>query len=681
MGDRYINQHIDEKQSNKIALIIGYYFARFNKSALTALQYKTFSEAFKDIANKISFNQNSIRNMRDEFDPYFENSRVGFKRNQLAPSRQAVFDKFYGFTFEEMTTIVKGFLENKITTEISALLIELSEPDKENGMLRNLNNLAQESRQKFNNEFNASDISLSNDFKRAFGAFVRSMGNSIDFNFTTTVVTTSNSLKVFIPNQWFAMAAFMADFVQELLSYKKHLEAILSADMPSAKMRKDYIVAAKETLNDMQKQKFLLDAHNYFESAGDSDSETSAQFIYSFLSDYDWWFGSKTIDRGDFTVSPVLNLLGVVNVTQSYIAEIAYFYATTPSLLALVPQIKMASAEKTNTPVIDITISSAGRKSGAENYIIYGAPGTGKSRMLEDRFGSDAFTKRVVFHPEYTYFDFVGAYKPTPIYKKGSGDFEYADGTSCASGEPYVTYKFVAGPFIDMLVAAWKDPENMYTLIIEEINRANAAAVFGEVFQLLDRNADGESEYSIDLSEELRSYLIGTCGMNQYIISGLKIPSNMNIAATMNSADQGVNVLDSAFKRRWKFEYLKIDITNAVHKDSQIRYGGMDVRWGDFITALNTKLISLGVDEDRLIGPYFIKPSEVSNQKAVDKLLLFLWDDVLRHRREQFFSGTVHTFADLADCFQYEDVMQLRSDLIPAEALVQEELEDEETVE
>jgi len=198
--------------------------------------------------------------------------------------------------------------------------------------------------------------------------------------------------------------------------------------------------------------------------------------------------------------------------------------------------------------------------------------------------------------------------------------------------------------------------------MIEEINRANAAAVFGEIFQLLDRQRDGSSEYKISLPAELHSYLSGIYKMPAFINGGLSIPSNMNIVATMNSSDQGVSIIDSAFKRRWNFEYLPIDIGSAVHKDAIIQYGSKDVKWGKFITALNEKLKNMRIDEDRLIGPYFIRPEEVTSKCAVDKLLLYLWDDVLKHRREQFFNSSIRTFADLSYKFSIDDVMNL-SDL------------------
>lgn len=670
------------KENNKIALIIGFYLSRFDTDGVHALGFNTSSEAFEKISEKIQVKANSIRQMRDEFDPYCDNSRVGYKNEKLAPSRQVVYDKFSIFSFDEMTTVVKAFLEKEIQTdEIQNILIEISR--EETAVLKNLNELAKECKKKYQDEFKTSDVSLSDEFKHAFGTFIRKSGSSVDYNFATTMVTTGSNKKILVPNQWFGMAAFMADVVKELLAYKSHLDIILTNAFSTTKERKDFIVSAKDVFSQEQRETFKPKVIKHFSSIGDTDPESSTDFMLSFLSDYDWWFGSKTIDRSDFYVSPVLNLLNVVNVTQSYIADIANFYATDTALLSFVPELKQISSELKPSPTskIDFNVpNSVSRKIGAENIIIYGAPGTGKSHLLEKKFGTEPFTKRVVFHPEYTYFDFVGAYKPVPVYKKNSGDFEYSDGTKFTEGEPYITYKFIPGPFIEVLVAALKDPVNMYTLMIEEINRANAAAVFGEVFQLLDRTSEGDSEYAVMPSEELRNYLIGTCKIVDIARTGIKIPSNMNVVATMNSADQGVSTLDSAFKRRWNYEYLKIDISSAVHKDSVISYAGNEVKWGDFITIINDKLKKLGIGEDRLIGPYFIKPSEVESRKAIDKLLLYLWDDVLRHRRDQFFAGDVFTFSDLCENFITDDVLQIGSGLTQYISTAIEDTNEEEDI-
>ncbi len=166
----------------------------------------------------------------------------------------------------------------------------------------------------------------------------------------------------------------------------------------------------------------------------------------------------------------------------------------------------------------------------AINKIYFGAPGTGKSKYVDDTY-YDEYAKRVTFHPEYTYNDFVGYIRPI------------VDGDD-------LTYAFVPGTFTEILVEALSDPYNMYTLIIEELNRANTAGVFGDLFQLLDRKQDGSSEYRVN-NTDIYKCIKDTIG-NDYIYSdgSIGIPSNLNIIATMNTADQNVFVMDTAFKRR-----------------------------------------------------------------------------------------------------------------------------------
>ncbi len=292
-------------------------------------------------------------------------------------------------------------------------------------------------------------------------------------------------------------------------------------------------------------------------------------------------------------------------------------------------------------------------------------------------------SRRVVFHPEYSYFDFVGTYKPVPVYKKSPELFSNVDGSTTAVGEPFIDYRFVPGPFIDALVQAWLDPDNMYTLIIEEINRANAAAVFGEVFQLLDRDVNGCSEYSYTPSEDVYRYLLSIPSMDVYVLSGIRIPSNLNIVATMNSADQGVKPVDSAFKRRWGFHYIKINFDGDFHETAILKYASRDVYWGRLVRLINKKLRSrpLYLDEDKLIGPYFIKPDELGKKHAIDKLLLYLWDDVLRHSRDAFFDSNINTFSELRERFEEQDVFAVMAlddpDLLAVSASPTDEADDE----
>ncbi len=222
------------------------------------------------------------------------------------------------------------------------------------------------------------------------------------------------------------------------------------------------------------------------------------------------------------------------------------------------------------------------------NLLIFGAPGTGKShltrRLVEDwigEFGEDAVVStRISFFEDYTYSQFVGAYMPIP-----EADMEetvmLSDGERNLEGSiisERVTYRFVPGPFVSMLARALASKlngeETKYVLIIDELNRANAASVFGDVFQLLDRDG-GVSTYEITVSDAFANYLlqevssrlngVNAEAMGLESFKRIKLPDNMYIWATMNSADQGVFPIDSAFKRRWSFLYMDIDEIDPAH--------------------------------------------------------------------------------------------------------------------
>lgn len=248
--------------------------------------------------------------------------------------------------------------------------------------------------------------------------------------------------------------------------------------------------------------------------------------------------------------------------------------------------------------------------------------------------------ERVTFHPNYSYAQFVGTYKPAQDKDLGH--------------EKDIVYKYVPGPFMRTLVKALNNPQQDFLLIIEEINRANVAAVFGDVFQLLDRK-NGVSEYPVAASEDIKRYLKdnGIADCNE-----LKIPSNMYIWATMNSADQGVFPMDTAFKRRWEFEYIGInenetwDYTIPLPKNESIN-------WNILRKAINSSLKKIAsVNEDKLLGPYFLskavledankwnsEPDSEEKQKAVEKflnifkskVLMYLYEDVCKMRPGEVF--------------------------------------------
>lgn len=292
--------------------------------------------------------------------------------------------------------------------------------------------------------------------------------------------------------------------------------------------------------------------------------------------------------------------------------------------------------------------------------IFFGAPGTGKSYKLNQeakQYFGDKF-KRVTFHPNYMYGNFVGQYKPYP-----------ADGNS-----EKITYKFVPGILINQLVEALKNPDKNYLVIIEEINRANVAAVFGDLFQLLDRNSNGESEYSIAITKELQDYFKNEAFFGELLnetiqkklgddFSTLYLPNNLYIWATMNSADQGVMPMDTAFKRRWDFTYLGVNDAvddNSDEFESYIFSGGDGLyKWNDYREQINDRLSKLNIPEDKLLGPYFLSKNVLSNEDKSyisevlkDKVLMYLYEDAARAFRGKLFKeGTFGTYSQLCKAF------------------------------
>lgn len=295
-----------------------------------------------------------------------------------------------------------------------------------------------------------------------------------------------------------------------------------------------------------------------------------------------------------------------------------------------------------------------------ENIIYYGAPGTGKSHTVNEKSKSFDYVERVTFYPEYTHDDFIGCFMPVMNYEKESAtkSYVFADGTpSNIKGKPIPYYNFVEGPFTKSLVHALKNPNENVLLIIEELNRANAAAVFGEVFQLLDREYEeqtsyGESKYEISISNEFSEFLASQQIPNYKKGDKIKIPCNLSIYATMNSADQGVNPLDSAFKRRWNFIYFPIDFNNVKYKDYEIDYAGEKVTWKVFAMTINKQLVDKGINEDKYLGQYFITETEIADTyKFASKILLYLYDDVLKFNRRNFFNKNYKTFSELLTGF------------------------------
>ena len=390
----------------------------------------------------------------------------------------------------------------------------------------------------------------------------------------------------------------------------------------------------------------------------------------------------------------------------------------------------------------------------SRNRILFGAPGTGKSFTINrDRVellgveNEDDY-ERVTFHPDYSYANFVGTYKPVMVddsaeiislatekevlavltdetktaqekydqlYERFKGDgltrlplllglytdesfkTRKADGSDAAgdnsvernhgrairpyvnlskptNGKKDISYEYVPGPFMRMYVTALKNSKTdnikPFLLIIEEINRANVAAVFGDVFQLLDRGDDFVSEYPIQATEDIKKYLAKELGGNPDDYNKIKIPDNMFIWATMNSADQGVFPMDTAFKRRWDFTYLGIDDND---QDLQGKYvyladdKSQKVEWNKLRKAINNFLAKEKINEDKQLGPYFMSRSivvpkdseEIDRDRFINtfknKVIMYLFEDAAKQKRPRLFEGCFQNSSRYSEiCREFE---------------------------
>jgi 5-methylcytosine-specific restriction endonuclease McrBC GTP-binding regulatory subunit McrB len=282
------------------------------------------------------------------------------------------------------------------------------------------------------------------------------------------------------------------------------------------------------------------------------------------------------------------------------------------------------------------------------NIIYYGAPGTGKSRKVKDELGNiDANKKfRTMFHEEYSYFDFVGQYKPVIYHESGGTSFYSPTGIKMGDKfkKPIISYEFTPGIFLKAYTEAYRTKDDVY-LIIEELNRGNCSSIFGDIFQLLDRNESGESEYPICPSEELKDFL-----HNQKIEvmpkETLIIPKNLKIIATMNTSDQSLFPIDSAFKRRWSLEFIPIDLTDKSISNLEID-GNEKIKWVKFVKIINQEIYKSLNSENKQIGQYFLKKenSNISFYDFKNKLMHYLYFDVFKHHQSEIFGDK--TFSEI----------------------------------
>ena len=341
-----------------------------------------------------------------------------------------------------------------------------------------------------------------------------------------------------------------------------------------------------------------------------------------------------------------------------------YNYAKTNKLIETVENSNFQSERETTLSPTATPFTSP------EQIIYYGVPGSGKSHEIKHKLETeyeiteqrqDVFVERTVFHPEYTNADFIGQIMPKLV--QGKTDFV-----------------FKPGPFTSILKKALCDSQNRYVLIIEEINRGNAAAIFGELFQLLDRIDDaskktshekelntygkGWSEYFV-MNSEINNYIrdsddtfdgkaLDLNGIHFSANTGIRLPPNLSILATMNTSDQNVFTLDNAFQRRWDMKLIE-NVFGDTEEETNQRNAFVDsakqITWEKFQTAINIKIGKMSEDaglssmEDKRLGCWFVKAVKQGNDYIIskdlfaEKVLKYLWDDAFKFCREKVFNG------------------------------------------
>ena len=410
--------------------------------------------------------------------------------------------------------------------------------------LKDLEKIHQLAIERFN-KYDGKDFILPHSFKEK----VKEINSStITYNKYSAIIQTRGNqngiLNIFLPNQWFYIASYFTELYNELQKYKKTaLKAI-----------------SKERLKVLNGAELTNEEKNAIKQL--NIDKISEERLVKFITDYTWWSGAKTIDRGDFYISPLLNSAKLVNASQSFVAELCAFLSDKTELVKII----ISGEEQTNL-----------EKRLPLQQIYFGAPGTGKSHEIKKNIGTHK-SFRITFHPDTDYSSFVGAYKPTSVEVPmlttlGEKAIPVKDMEGKPLSENKIIYTYVKQAFLNAYIEAWKERENVNPqpvfLVIEEINRGHCAQIFGDIFQLLDRNDAGFSDYAVvpdtDLSRHVRkdlenlaiadkeeiNALYEECeaDMVDKVLKGdvLLLPNNLYIWATMNTSDQSLFPIDSAF--------------------------------------------------------------------------------------------------------------------------------------
>ena len=519
----------------------------------------------------------------------------------------------------------------------------------------------------------SSEIKLDNEMKSLLTDFFKkNKATDVNVGDYTSHVKFSNGNSTVFPNQYYAIASACFDYATELSKYCSFCKEFVNTEKNKTKLL--------ETKGDKQLVSDLL-----YEIIGDRLEEIDREMFEKFYCDEKYrpgrsFFNKDSIrNTDDIFDSNLLKIIHVPDASSSFLGKLIRMLVESNDVYSsLNDYIKKIQNISISTTQLNVSSPFA-----PSQIIYYGVPGCGKSNKIKELL-QDVPEKnkiRVVFHPEYTNADFIGQILP-----KVNG---------------HVTYEFTAGPFAQIIKRAYLNPSEKFYLVIEEINRGNAAAIFGDTFQLLDRLKTGEKDSLGNdsananvntFTEGWSQYFVQNDDVNDYIrkavqtadgkyeesaentlteieINGIhftantaiRLPPNLSILATMNTSDQNVFTLDNAFQRRFDMELVRneFDMTlPAVSTQYNAEIDDSGITWGKFWSWINDKITAtlkgLSSTEDKRLGVWFVSNvnGKIDDKIFAEKVLKYLWDDVFKFKRKDVFADEIDTLEKLIDKFE-----------------------------
>ncbi len=506
-------------------------------------------------------------------------------------------------------------------------------------------------RAKLNKISSFPEVIIPTSLKKEIGELIFRQNNTkTSFNENSFYVETSPKHFAIIPNQYFYLAVECYDLVIKVRCLFDFFDKVFRSN--DELKRKINIIQDK--ISKGEHINITSELSNIDYSLFPDITEEDFSYLISNLKDSKK-FGN--LEKNSLRTSEdllgayILNIVPLTTAESGYFGTLVYALSSDFSVYKkLCNSIKVSYSEKK-----DLETPSSFTANFSQ-IIYYGVPGSGKSHKIDEATKNlpDEQKMRVVFHPEYTNADFVGQVLPVQT-------------------ESGLEYPFKAGPFTRILKRALKNPGKPYYLIIEEINRGNAAAIFGDLFQLLDRGADGWSSYGIenlDINAFIRSendrYSEKTPPTTKQIgnieyteNTSIRLPPNLSLYATMNTSDQNVFTLDNAFQRRWDMKLVPNECTDTNQMDALITVNNQSITWKDFQQAINSIIgeksneSGLSSMEDKRLGCWFVKAEikenecTISKEMFADKVLKYLWDDAFKFYHQEIFAGDIKNFEEL----------------------------------